>query len=91
MSDIVNDLRNHLAGAINLHPAVNVRAVAVYTIEQAIAEIERLRAQRAAIRAKTFEDCAKVAEAYPSWDSSTISDIIRGLAQTDESKTETGK
>src|SRR5882762_3052110 len=69
MSDVVNDLRNHLAGAVNLHPTVNVRAVAVYTIEQAIAEIERLRGQRDAIQAKTIAllDKLDMIEAHESF------------------------
>ncbi len=88
MSDVVNDLRNHLAGAVNLHPAVNVRAVAVYTIEQAIAEIERLRGQRDAIRAKTFQECIEAVAWYhgTAW----IVDKLRALAQTDETKVHQG-
>jgi uncharacterized protein (UPF0335 family) len=87
MSDVVNDLRDHLAGAINLHPAVNVRAVAVYIIERAITEIERLRAQRATIRHKTIEDVIKELVDCGFPEDGRVCKGIRDLAQTDETKT----
>jgi len=43
VNDIVEQLRNALAGAVSLHPAVNVRVIAVATLEEAITEIEHLR------------------------------------------------
>src|SRR5258706_13882312 len=54
--------------------------------ERRIAELE---AERGAIQAKTIEECAQVAD---GWDfGKPIAKDIRALAQTDESKTESGE